>query len=217
MLSVSIGFRACGIYPFDPSIIPEQAFAPSEVTNRDIANVSSGNSTNSSVDAQSSPSNVINSSTSSNGPSTSSSVSSNEPPATTPASNDPQNSLQPSGSQMKSIIKTPTMKNPVKERKRAVNCRAVILNTKLFEDEEEGEESSCDSDDEFLLSPKNQREKMFKKLLAEKFAKRRAALKNVEKRKVATKLLTKKTKEKFIRVFVLLCVWGRSRVEYETL
>lgn len=33
--NVSAGFRATGIFPFDPSAIPEQAFAPSEMTRRD--------------------------------------------------------------------------------------------------------------------------------------------------------------------------------------
>lgn len=36
--NVSAGFRATGIYPFDPNVIPEQAFAPSELTRRDNEN-----------------------------------------------------------------------------------------------------------------------------------------------------------------------------------
>ncbi len=28
-------FRATGIYPYDPSVIPDEAFAPSELTVRD--------------------------------------------------------------------------------------------------------------------------------------------------------------------------------------
>lgn len=42
--NVSAGFRATGIYPFDPTIIPETAFAPSTLSERPLENQNNANS-----------------------------------------------------------------------------------------------------------------------------------------------------------------------------
>lgn len=179
---VSVGFRACGIYPFDPSVIPEEAFLPSSVTdNRYTGDVSPIGPVNPLVNTQEqnldpSPTNVsqVNLSTSSHVSPAHSAGTPIVPPATnsavTPMPIMPENNLP--SSDLRSILRTPTINKTVRKRARAINCRAVVINKRLFENKNEEENDfSDDSGSDSSVVPKKPPKRQFKKLLSKKLKK----------------------------------------------
>ena len=141
--NIQSGFRKCGIFPFDGNVIPDHAFAPSDVTNVEVSNQSKQNtSTQFPPTTQVTQDNLVDMqepSTSQNvslQPSASQKVSPASQMSTeSSTSSDRSSPLSASSTAFCNIMSTPVASSKVKkrtQRKKSINYRATVVSKILF-------------------------------------------------------------------------------------